>query len=578
MCGIFGSTDITDSDLHRHRLALATLEHRGPDQWGEWFDDHVYLGHRRLSIIDLSEHGRQPMYDPETGVVIAVNGEIYNYRQLRTDLTGLGRHFKSSSDSEVVLQGFSEWGLTRLLSKLEGMYAITIYDSHSRRIYLVRDRPGIKPLYYALVGSHLVWGSELKALQSFLQNDLAIDPSALYDFLSYLYIPTPKTLYKRCYKLPPGSYLDFDVLTGNAQLHAYWRLEPDSRPISIPQAAETLRGLINKAVKEQLVSDVPLGFFLSGGLDSSTVVAEASKLATHVNTYSIGFGDKKHDENHYARLVAGHFRTNHTDRFLTCPETSDMLYQIKTWYDEPFADTSAFPTFLVSTVAREQSTVVLTGDGGDEIFGGYAWYYDYLRCLKNRQLMPFLRPSRSLFRRMRYLLGDTLPGRACNRLYKATLNDLELHIVLRGGLLRREKESYRTFFGLPADYDDYWYFRQFWRDDLPLLTRMQYLDFNTYLHDDILTKVDRASMAVALECRVPLLSTDLVVFLFSLPEDIRYLNGKLKGLLKYAYAGILPQEILERGKRGFNIPWLRTILRKHETAQERILELFCSVS
>lgn len=501
-------------------------------------------------------------------VVITVNGEIYNFKALREELAKKYR-FNSSSDSEVLIHGYKEWGVEKLLSKIEGIYAFALYDKTKQKLFLVRDRVGIKPLYFSrLNGGGLAWASELKALETFHdRKKLEIDFTAVYDYLTYLYVPAPKTLYKDVYKLEPAHFLEVDIATGKITNNCYWQLDPVPKlSTSLEEAAQKVRELVGLAVKEQVVSDVPVGFFLSGGLDSSTVVATAATLGTKLHTYSIGFDVPEHDETRFAEVVAKKFETQHVRQIISVDNVKNSFYNIRGWFDEPFADTSAFPVHLVSSLARKNSTVVLTGDGGDEVFGGYNWYSQFKKgrgkYVRNRS-------------RITSLIKPLVSSAMKNRL---TSLELEYYATLMGGLTRSEKQSYRYRFNIPDSYDDYWYFRKYYRKDLPTLTRLQYLDFHTYLPDDILTKVDRASMAVALECRVPLLSTPLIEFVFSLPEDIRYYNNELKGLMKHSFEEILPKEILERDKKGFSIPtgkWKSKLMKRKSSMPEYILdELF----
>ena len=551
MCGLFGHIGSTEYDLDRSRGALQTLAHRGPDQWGEWFNQKVYIGHRRLSILDLSEQGRQPMADPDGNVTIAVNGEIYNYLELKNELSRKYR-FKSQSDSEVLLYGYQEWGIGGILEKIDGMYAFCIFDRLRQKLFLARDRAGIKPLYYAVIGKTIAWASELKAIEAFFSDrPLEIDRTALYDFLTYLYVPTPKTLYRNVYKLEPAHYIEIDADSNRVQKHRYWSLTVSERPIPLEAAGEELRRLVKKSVREQMMSDVPVGFFLSGGIDSSAVTAEASALSSRIRTYSIGFDHERHDETAFAERVALHFHAEHEKRILDRTSAKALFDRLKEWYDEPFGDTSAFPTYLVSKFAKEKSTVALTGDGGDELFGGYNWYARFKRNKeRRRRYSRHLRWIPSMMKN-----GSMRPlRRLSEKIALHFLDDLELYTELMGGMLKDEKKEYALLWEIPGDYDDYWHFRRYYREELPLLTRLQYLDFHTYLPDDILTKVDRVSMAVALEARVPLLSRELIEFSFSLQEETRYLGGQLKGLMKRAYTGVLPDEIIRREKKGFSIP------------------------
>jgi asparagine synthase (glutamine-hydrolysing) len=513
------------------------------------------------------------MMDSEERTVIAANGEIYNFQGLRKALLGNGHKFKSKSDSEVLLHGYEEWGVEGLLERIEGMFAFAIYDQESRKIFLVRDRVGIKPMYFSLIDSRLAWASELKALAVFHGERLETDPTALYDFMTYLYIPTPKTCYKNVYKLEPAHYAEFDVDNCSFVSRRYWQLEVDETPITIDEASERLRELIDKTVKEQLISDVPIGFFLSGGLDSSAVVAAATNATDLIDTYSIGFDDKRHDETHYAHLVARHFETRHKKKILTYQNASRLIERMKIWYSEPHCDTSAIPTYLVSEFARKGLTVVLTGDGGDEIFGGYRWYnrFDSGERDKSADISGLRRAAFCLRRKY----GRSLLGRIANRVIKGLSDEIELHLFILGGMLMEEKKAFRQIWQIDDDYDDYWYLRKYWRPELPLKTRLQYADFHTLLHDDMLTKVDRTSMAVGLEARVPLLATELVSFAFSLPESLRYHNDVLKGLLKYSFRNILPKDIIGRRKKGFSIPiWGDKLLLGAKSKQERMLDLF----
>ena len=571
MCGIFGITNFNQPHLSRARESLHTMAHRGPDQWNDFYDNDIYLGHRRLSILDLSENGRQPMVSSDGNVIICVNGEIYNFSELKEELLPTYT-FKSTSDSEVVLYGYKAWGIEKLLEKIDGMYAISIYDIEKKKLFLVRDRVGIKPLFYSKVDNQLVFASELKAITCYYQQkNLKIDYTALYDFLTYRYIPAPKTMYQNVYKLNPGHYLEADLSQDEVKNIRYWQLSINDNGDSIEQASEKIRHLVKKSVDEQMMSDVPVGFFLSGGLDSSTVVAVASEMNHDVSTFSIGFSDKSHDETHYADIIAKQYRTRHHKKILDEHKTLDLLPKLKEWYDEPFADLSCFPTFLVSEFAREKATVVLTGDGGDEVFGGYNWYHYF------RQKSKFRYPSFRYIRKWLspYVERRSLIGKICRRIERPhLLSDIELYTKLMSGLLSSEKSEFRKKWNIPEDYDDYWYFRKYYRKDLDLLTRLQYLDFHTFLPDDILTKVDRVSMRVSLECRVPLLSKEIVEYLFSLSADVRYHNRELKGAMKEAFKEKIPDEILNRDKKGFSIPfarWRKDVFNNEKSRQEFVL-------
>lgn len=571
MCGIFGVTNFKKTDLEDARRALHTLRHRGPDQWSDYHSSGVYLGHRRLSILDLSENGRQPMFNYDKKIVLIVNGEIYNYKELKKSLTGK-YSFRSSSDSEVLLHGYSEWGIEGLLEKIDGMYAFVIYDENKQTVYLARDRVGIKPLYYSFINGKVVFASELKAISDYLpKTDLKTDYTALYDFLTYKYIPTPKTLYKNVYKLEPAHYLQVNLTEKSIQKKDYWNLEINSCDDSLELAREKIEELIKNSVQEQLMSDVPLGFFLSGGLDSSAIVAYASSDVQQLNTFSIGFNENTHDESGFAEIVAKRFGTNHRSKKLNQDRTIELLPHLKEWFDEPFADFSCFPTYLVSEFAQKHVTVALSGDGGDEIFGGYNWYQKFERLEKFRlSSLSGLKPALRSFGKDHPLISKVM-RRVENPYF---LNDLEHYTRLMNGYLAEDKTEYKKKWQLPDDYDDYWFFRKFYRPELDVYTRLQYLDFHTFLPDQILTKVDRTSMQVSLECRVPLLSKNLIEYVFSLHPEVRVLNGELKGLFKKVLAKHLPDEILFRNKKGFSIPyssWKKDVFENEKTKQDYVL-------
>lgn len=550
MCGILGHHRAIEADLVRSRAALTTMLHRGPDQWGEWYNNEIYIGHRRLSILDLSENGRQPMLDEDRNLVLTVNGEIYNFLELRSELEK-DWEFYSESDSEVLLYGYKAWGIQRLMERIDGMYAFSLLDLKQNKIFLVRDRPGIKPLFLYREGKKFAWASELKAIVDLVGKDnLTIDRTSIYDFFTYKYVPTPKTLYLEIQKIPPGHYIELDLASGDVTTHCYWTLVVKEKATILKQAEEDLRNLILYNVEAQLMSDVPVGFFLSGGMDSSVIVSEASKLSNNINAYSIGFDVTEHDETSFAQQVADYFDVNHQVKILDNQKAMELLEKVMDLFDEPFGDTSALPTYLVSKLAREESTVVLTGDGGDELLGGYNWYFELQKHLRRRKILP--KSVLRVLKKIRFAFN--LPRRLGGFLDELLLEPLELYARLLGGLIKSEKTDMAQKLGISADYDDYWYFRKYFRPEFPLLTALQYLDFHTYLPDDILTKVDRTTMAVSLEARVPYLSRDLIEFCFSLPEEIRFAQDSLKGLMRSAYGKILPKDIVVRRKKGFSIP------------------------
>lgn len=551
MCGFVGGTE---PDWH-YEAALETIRHRGPDAGGLLLDGPVHVGFRRLSVIDLAENANQPFIAADGMTWIVFNGEIYGYLRLRDELETLGHAFRTQSDTEVLLEAYLEWG-AGFVDHVDGMFAIAIWDARDRMLRLYRDRPGIKPLYYFYDGKRFAFASELKAIETALSPaGLATDQTALYDFLGYRYVPAPKTLYRNCFKLLPGHTLSFDPASGIASdPRPYWRLEAGEPRdgIAADDAAEELRELVDESVRDQMIADVPLGFFLSGGIDSSVVVAAATAAGGSVETFSIGFDSDAVSETPYARQIAEQFGTEHHERILSQAGAQNLLPRLKAWFDEPFADDSALPTFLVSSIARERVTVVLTGDGGDEIFGGYSTYNRFARYAGWPSWPQAF--DRGVARLRKRLHRRNPINRFLRILETGLSSDVELWAKIMHGMSYDAKTEYRREFGLGSDYDDWWHYRQYWRSDLPLKTRLQYVDFHTFLPGSILTKVDRTSMAVSLEARVPLLARRLIEFSFSLPESVRFFGDQPKGLLRHAYRNILPNTILERRKKGFGVP------------------------
>ena len=562
MCGLFGHSHTTNAQLAAAKNALATLAHRGPN--GQQFThvNGVFLGHRRLSILDTSSAGNQPMV--AGGVHLTVNGEIYNFKQLRNELEAAGATFTSNSDSEVIVHGYRHWGLQKLLPKLDGMFAIVLHDTKQKTIHLVRDPVGIKPLYYGLVGKGLAWASELKALEAFYgPQTLTPDPTALYDFLSYKYIPAPKTLYQNVFKLLPGHALSFNTQTGQHTMQRYWQLQPNRRhvdEISFEDATQTVRHTVQQAVTDQLVADVPLGAFLSGGVDSSAVCAAAIAHVPNLTTCSIGMEDPAVDESHYAHMVAQELGTRHITQTVGEAQVAAQFANLKPWFDEPFADTSALPSFVVANLAAAHMTVVLTGDGGDELFGGYSHYTDWWQSLN--PALGALWPAAGLLRAAQGLPAPV--GTAARRGEIFALKEpLLRQLRLRGGLLPSHpaKVALRGQFAsaIANDYDDAWAFRQHDRADLSPRSRQMWLDFHTSLPDDMLTKVDRTSMAASIEARVPLLAASVVETAWSLPEDYLFHDPKFpnsptpKAVLKAAFAPAVPPAALYRRKQGFAV-------------------------
>jgi len=577
MCGLFGVVSYDKAvavDEYRARAARDVLTHRGPNQAGEWVTPSKYVGHRRLSIMDLSDAGRQPMVNTAGKVVISVNGEIYNYRILRDELRGHGKVFRSNSDSEVILHGYDVWGIDTLLDKIDGMYAISILDNESGLLYLARDRAGIKPLYYSQLNDQLAWASELKSIVEYYgKSTLIPDGEALYDFLTYRYIPSPKSAYKDVFKLPPAHYAKIDLTLRRVTVRRYWVLSTEVRDIDDDTAGQLIRRTMSKSVSEHLMSDVPVGFFLSGGLDSSIVTSQARELDFEAYTYCIGFGVEGFDETHYAEHMAGYLDTEHSTRIIEPKLDIPFVQWLQDLFDEPFGDNSALPTWYVSAQAAERSVVVLTGDGGDELFGGYNWYSDVHSTLAWRSILVRIPESIAMlgFRKAKAIANLAA---AC----KSDVPELSIYNSRYFSSLHiRARERWREVLQVDRDYDDMWFFRQHWKPELGPRRSYQYLDFHTFLPECVLTKVDRATMAHSIEARVPFLSRTMIELAFSLPESFLYKGGELKGGLKHSFRDMLPDLILKRGKKGFSLPWnawRKELIGDIGTLQEAALQSF----
>jgi asparagine synthase (glutamine-hydrolysing) len=587
------------------RCMAATLHHRGPDDAGTWVDpaDGVALGHRRLSVLDLSPLGHQPMHSASGRYVIVFNGEIYNFRALRAELELAGHSFRGRSDTEVMLAAITEWGLQRALLHFNGMFAFAVWDRYQHSLHLARDRFGEKPLYYGWFGETFVFASELKALRVHPNFAGEIDRNALGLYMRYGYVPTPHCIYRGVRKLPPGTLLTVsgDSAGTGASPEAYWSvteaaLHSTASPFegSDAEAAGRFEELLSDAVRIRLESDVPLGAFLSGGLDSSTIVALMQRqVAQPVRTFTVGFEEASYNEAQDAKAVAQHLGTEHTELYVTAAEAMAVIPRLPTIYDEPFADASAIPTFLISALARRHVIVSLSGDGGDELLAGYnryalgATHWSWLR-----------RRSRILRRALANTI-TLLPPKAWDRLLGAVAT-----ILPRGARQRHPGSKLHRLAGVLSgnETDDpsllvmsHWHnphsvvlgMKGMASVDVmlppamarfPEVERMMVRDALTYLPDDILVKVDRASMGVSLEARVPLLDHRVAEFCWSLPLSMKVRAGQRKWLLRQVLAKHVPPELTERPKMGFAVPiasWLRGPIRQwvEDLLDERTLRL-----
>jgi asparagine synthase (glutamine-hydrolysing) len=581
MCGIVGIFDIHGkSDIDRELLSRMNESqfHRGPDEGGLHTEPGLGFGHRRLSIIDLTS-GQQPMHSQDGNVVLTYNGEVYNFPELREELQSLGYTFKTHCDTEVILYAWQAWG-EACVEKLRGMFAFAIWDRQQQVLFLARDRLGVKPLFYAqLSNGHFIFGSELKALKQHPLLPKTIDPTAIEDYFGFGYIPDPKTIYQGVYKLEPGYCLSIQSGQQSWQPRQYWDVKFEvTQAGDIKDAGEELIERLRQAVKIRMVADVPLGAFLSGGVDSSAVVAMMAGLSPDpVNTCSISFGDPKFNESAFAAQVAERYHTAHRVEQVD-PDDFSLIDQLSSLYDEPYADSSALPTYRVCELAKKQVTVVLSGDGGDENLAGYRRHRWHTYEDRMRALLPDV---------VRVPLFSTL-GRLYPKLdwapkflrAKSTLESIGrdsmagyFHSV---SIMSNEMRDQLFSDGLKSQLQGYQAIEVFkrYKDKAPkdALSMVQYLDLKTYLPGDILTKVDRASMAHALEVRVPLLDHKLVEWMATLPPDLK-LNGREgKFVFKKSLESYLPNDILYRPKMGFAVPlssWFRGPLKQR--VQEALL-------
>ena len=558
MCGFVGiwqrEQAIDRQILERMRDSLA---HRGPDDSGAWYSQraHLALGFRRLSIIDLSMAGHQPMVSEDGRYTLVFNGEVYNFAEIRSELEEKGFHFRSQCDTEVILNAWHAFG-PDCLERFRGMFCFAVWDEHERSLFIARDRFGIKPLYYYFDGQRFIFASELKAIVTHPEVPRKINHDALDDYLTYGYVPFDRAIFQNTAKLPAGHFLRFRE--GQIETRRYWELtwQPRDRPESV--WVDELRAGLEEAVRLWKISDVPVGVFLSGGLDSSSVCTLMSRLHPgKVGTYAIGFDYERRNELPYAARVAKECGTDHHERIVSVTNTEALLPELAQVYDEPFYDTSMVPTLYVSEFAGRDLRVVLSGDGGDELFFGYGWYQEFLRLAGDRSM------STSLLRQVypmvpRFVRGLPYAARVLALEVRTTTDPMQRYFRQLGFLDDYEKQ--RILPDLKVDdKDPLWLFRRFYRPDLPPETALRLLDVNTYLVDDILTKVDRATMAFSLEARPPLLEHKLAELIFTLPNDVIYRDRVLKYTFKKVLAGLLPDDIIHRKKRGFSAPvrnWL----------------------
>jgi len=598
MCGIVGFLDLKHLSLSEDFRSVLTrmmdpIYHRGPDDSGLWVcpENGIALGHRRLSIIDLSLEGHQPMHSASGRYVVVFNGEIYNYKCIRQELDGNYRiDWRGHSDTEILLAAIEEWGLVKAVKSFIGMFAFVLWDRQERKLHLVRDRLGEKPLYYGWLGDVFLFGSELKSLKLHPVWRGEVNRDALTLLMRHNYIPTPYSIYKGIYKLLPGTILTLDTSTRGktAEPVPFWSVKSvaeagvyDQFSVHESEIIDRLDTLLKESISQQMVADVPLGAFLSGGIDSSTVVALMQAQSSRpVKTFTIGFDDEGYNEAEHAKTVARHLGTEHTEIYVSPDDALNVIPKLPSLYDEPFSDSSQIPTYLVSQLTKKHVAVSLSGDGGDELFGGYnryfwgrsiwkgiGWMPKPLRCLGGKGLTAL---SPQVWDALFHKLGSLLPHNVRQRNPGDKLHKL-------GDVLAVDtpEEMYHrlvSYWQQPASLvlgatepQTVLTDRTQWADLSDFTQRMMYLDMVSYLPDDILVKVDRAAMGVSLETRIPFLDHRIVEFAWRVPLSMKVRDGQGKWLLRQVLYRYVPSELVERPKTGFGIPidsWLRDPLRE----------------
>lgn len=557
MCGISGYVNLEDGIPSAVIETMNnSLAHRGPDDSGIFIsrNKHIALGHRRLSFLDLTEDGKQPMQNNTGNTIITFNGEIYNFREIKKELAD-DYNFKTNTDTEVILAGYQKWGID-VVNKLKGMFAFALLDEEKKKLFLVRDRFGIKPLYYTIQNSKLLFASELKSIHSAGVIKKEIDFSSFADYFVYRYIPSPKTIWKDIQKLPPAHFATIDTNTLKVEYTEYWKLE--SNNLNDINAIEKVNKVLKESVKQHVYADVPIGSFLSGGYDSSALVYYMSQLNQKPDTFSIGFSEWEKSEDQFAQIVANHLEVSNES--VIADEQSlnlvDLMYDV---YDEPIADISIVPTYMVSKLARSKVKAVLSGEGADEIFGGYTWQQDFI----NKKFpSTFLEKLKQKIRPNIDTVTFYAQAMAMGWFDKDELKKM----------INPELHQY-----IPDDV--HWFYRQNFNPALSPLKSIQMMDIKCFMGELVLTKIDRASMANSLEVRVPFLDHELFEYVFKLDENQYFKKDQTKYLLYKNIEDVLPKQILERKKQGFvgpdayymDINWYKNQLKNSKLVELKII-------
>jgi len=563
MCGICGG--VTDSNLDIENM-VQTIQHRGPDFQGIYRDNSVYLGHARLSILDLSIEANQPMKSENSQYILIYNGEIYNFQSIKNSLDNLGYSFKTHSDTEIILNGFIEWGI-ELFEKLNGMFAFSIYDKQAQKIYIVRDRFGIKPLYYFFDNNNLVFASEIKAILTSNLISKELSYQGLYEYMHFSSTLGESTFYNGIKKLKSGYYIEYDIISKSLNITSY-KLNYNiiTSTHSLDEAIFNIKDLFEQSVKRQLIADVPIGIFLSGGIDSTAITAMASKhYKGKLKTFSAGFDfDKGFNELPNAKFISEKFNTEHYEFHIKGDDTIAVLEKVNYYFDQPFADAANIPLYLMSQELKGKHKVILQGDGGDELFAGYSQYFR----VKNEKsfrlfshiitsISPFIPKSSRYYRMLRSMYAMTQKNRA---LIPARFYSQEM---VTESSLTLFKEEYRDKLSNINPFIRHLELHPNFKD-MDLLQEMLYTDMNVILPDQYLEKVDRATMANSIEVRVPFLDNDLAKYAMSLPSKYKVKGKEKKYLLKRAFDGVVPNKILFGKKRGFGVPfsyWLNSSMK-----------------
>lgn len=600
MCGIAGFFD-KNIDAHKAIKAMTDrMTYRGPDAEGFWTDENsgLTLGHRRLSILDLSENGAQPMHSASGRFVIAYNGEIYNAAEIQEKVQAVKPqlHFRGTSDTEVILEAFETLGLQQTLSLMKGMFAVALYDRKEKTFYLTRDRAGEKPVYYGFVNGHFIFGSEVAVLKEYpgFREHMEINRTALQEYMRYGFIPAPLSIYEGIYKLLPGTLLTLKEPFDQFAITTYWSMaQAAQRGMANPftgsfqEACDELERLLTAAIRSQMISDVPIGAFLSGGIDSPLIVSLMQKISdTPVKTFTIGFEDKKYNEAQFAKEIAAHLGTAHTEKYVSEQDLIEVIPQLALIYSEPFADSSQIPTYLVSKLARSRVTVSLSGDAGDELFCGYNTYDKITNLYHKSRQIPY---------GLRKMAGDlclALPYGKTDKGYRIarTLQEKDIYGMHEAVCYHTSYLGEHVVEGA-ADWKKSQDMRGLYREMTPAgmdeRSTMLLKDMQTYHPDDILVKVDRAGMAVSLENRVPMLDRDVIEFAWSLPISYENEKGVSKRILKEILYRYVPKEMLDRPKKGFSVPltrwlqegstgkWAEEMIRDSHLVQDQYLK--CNV-